>query len=667
VRVALGLVLLAVAGGAGGLALAADGGGHPGTRTVKTTVQMRRVCPQRVFSRPVIDPAGQPDAGVLAAFGVLRRPATPADAVPAAVLRRLSPFVDGVLSGAARLVRGDAPGTRVWMVPVRVANRAPPLPAAGCRPRPWIVKQPRATPRRRALRRRATHPSQRAARARGHTRLSGLRTVPSHRRLPAGPIPPPAVRHVPGLRPLAPGLTHSHLQRVPMTPQPGVVFLSESDDGPSQAYPLDAVHEGVGVSGNFCAGPSRDMLAFSGPAADGVASVTVVNRDGSSVQADVTNNVYVLMLAKPATAAAGPDHLEWTDATGTSRTAHVYAGRGATIHCAPLPDFSVGRRVAPSRAPIELALPTPPGTPGMPALVTLVRHVGSNTTCAATGTPDGERGVHEDVTSSISCFSAPTIRNRRFMLRATRMTGDRTLLTGMVDRRIVRWLTVERGPSPEQGAFRMSPSRSGVVTAVFHGSFLHGATWTVTAALRERGRILVSRPVKVRLRSGSPPPAPTSPARRVDPVLLARYAVLRRPRTPADVMPANALGLSNVDVNPLFSRLAAAAGSTRVYVVPGDQDLCLVSVQPHGSTGACTRATPDMDQPVSIQGGGPRGARRWIVLFVDGTRDVRGIFRGGVTRSYTPRDNVIILVTRPGRGLRALRFTTSDGTRHTLF
>jgi hypothetical protein len=644
VRVALGVVLLALAGGAGGLALAADGGGHPGTRTVKTQT-LRTTCPPPRPPQPTVDPTGQPDPGVLAAFGVLRRPATPADAVPASLLRHLPPFVDGVLSGAARLVRVDAPGTRVWIVPVRVANRMV-LPPRGC-------AQSRAAQR-------PHHPQRRRLRSPFTPDALPARAVPSR------PVPP---RLRPSL-PVPPPRAPSHFDRVPRTPQPGIVFVSDGDDGPSQSFSLDQVRGGIGISGNLCAGPSRDMLAFSGPVIDGVTSVTVVNRDGSSVQADVTNNVYVLMLAKPATADAGPDRLQWTDPTGVQRSFRIFSGRGATVHCAPLPDFSVGRRVGPSRAPIELSLPTPPGTPGMPALVTLVRHVGPNTTCAVTGTPDGERGVHENVTSSISCFSAPTIRNRRFMLRAARMTGDRTLLTGMVDRRIVRWLTVERGPSPEQGAFRMNPSRSGVVTVVFHGSHLHGASWTVTAALRERGRILVSKPVELRLSPGHPPPESAKRAKAINPKLLAQYAVFRRPRNAADVFPHRSLfGGLRIDANPAFSRRVATSGEVRVYVVPGDHDVCLIEVSPRGSSGGCgsVEGSADGRRPMGSFGSSGHGAHRYVALLADGTSDVVGTFAGGVTRTLTPHDNVLVLVTHRGHGLRSVRFTAPDGSRHRLF
>jgi hypothetical protein len=156
-RVRLGLLVLAALGAiaAGGLVAAAGGSGAasrpPASRPLPASPLpaapfpasplMALAAPTRLAPPVQVGPCRRPATGspaqapsreLLATFGVLRRPATSADSLPAEAAKALEARgleMEG--AGAARLLRTGPDGGRAWVVPVRDA-RGP----LSCFPRP---------------------------------------------------------------------------------------------------------------------------------------------------------------------------------------------------------------------------------------------------------------------------------------------------------------------------------------------------------------------------------------------------------------------------------------------------------------------------------------------------------------------------------------------------
>lgn len=98
-------------------------------------------------------------------------------------------------------------------------------------------------------------------------------------------------------------------------------------------------------------------------------------------------------------------------------------------------------------------------------------------------------------------------------------------------------------------------------------------------------------------------PGSAAPADSIDPQAASELGALRRPRGEGDALPAEAAG-SVADsalsgANPQLSRRALSRGGRTVYLVPGRQSVCLVTVDGSGTVstgcthlGQITESTP---------------------------------------------------------------------------
>jgi len=273
-------------------------------------------------STPKAEPVPQ---SILDAFGVLRRDATDADALPKAALdalraRGLEPFDPA----AARLLRTTAAGGHAWVVPVRdvgdqrLAVLRCALPAAAV-PAPVPVL-PRAARRaaRKALRA-VPAPGVRAplpARPRAATTPVPPATEPA----PAVTTPPAATAPATPTAPQRPLTATAPAPAAPTpakaTPHPGLAVVA-LDGAPAGAGGRleDLVRGREPVAIDPCGGPNRDMLSVSGIVPDGVAAAFLTSPDGTAVRADVTDNAYAFVVPRAKT----PEerYVVWTGGDGT--------------------------------------------------------------------------------------------------------------------------------------------------------------------------------------------------------------------------------------------------------------------------------------------------------------------------------------------------------------
>jgi hypothetical protein len=111
---------------------------------------------------------------------------------------------------------------------------------------------------------------------------------------------------------------------------------------------------------------------------------------------------------------------------------------------------------------------------------------------------------------------------------------------------------------------------------------------------------------------------------------VAHYAVLRRPRTPADQLPvgSRAMALGNTtqfDANPALARRVGGGGQARFWLVPGERSVCVVEASRGNRGGSVGCGSTDQaglcngHQPMgstSYAAIGPRGhARRGLRVF----------------------------------------------------
>ncbi|WP_027007735.1 hypothetical protein [Conexibacter woesei] len=205
---------------------------------------------------------------LLHAFGILRRAATPDDALPkdalqALRIRGLEPFDPA----AARLVRTTPDGGRAWVVPTRDVPNTPGCGVAALVP-PAVVYNPKTpTP------------------------------------LPALPAPVPATP----TRPAKP-------QKA--TPHPGLalVALGGAPVGAGGRYE-DLIRGREDVALDPCGGPGHDMLSVSGLVPDGVPAAFLTSPDGTAIRADVKDNAYTFVV--PRSARAETRYVVWTGGDGT--------------------------------------------------------------------------------------------------------------------------------------------------------------------------------------------------------------------------------------------------------------------------------------------------------------------------------------------------------------
>ncbi|HWH95587.1 MAG TPA: hypothetical protein VNT03_17130 [Baekduia sp.] len=204
------------------------------------------------------------------------------------------------------------------------------------------------------------------------------------------------------------------------------------------------------------------------------------------------------------------------------------------------------------------------------------------------------------------CVAGTVYDDEHFFASAQRAArfGDRALLTGVADPRTVRWIEVES----DDGGFLVRSSRSGAFFVAYRGSLPDGKQWKVRAALKGRRPIPFTAYRTVTLpptRTGVAPPG----------------AVFRRPRTAHDALPHRAGRplFSEGDANPLLSRYLGSAHSVRFYAIPGERDLCVVSIGRSGGGAGCGRAVVNAD-PATPAGGYRtfRGGALFYGLLTDG-------------------------------------------------
>jgi hypothetical protein len=260
---------------------------------------------------------------LLHAFGILRRAATPADALPRSALtalreRGLEPFDPA----AARLVRTTTGGGRAWVVPTRdvpdtTTCGASALPIAP----PAIVYNPKA---------------------------------------PAIALPVP----VPPRREAAPRGRAPRYKPDPARPGLALVGIGDAPVGAGGRYE-DLIRGREDVSVAPCSGPDHDMSSVSGLVPDGVPAAFLTSPDGTAIRADVRDNAYTFVVPMPTR--AEDRYVVWTGGDGTP-------------HVQPLPPTSYGIalrcnavRHLSSRLPTVSPSPVVPLFPA-PVAITPKRH-----------------------------------------------------------------------------------------------------------------------------------------------------------------------------------------------------------------------------------------------------------------------------------------------------
>ena len=227
-------------------------------------------------------PAAAPvPQNLLDAFGVLRRERADTDALPASAQkalrqRGLEPFDPA----AARLLRQTDDGGRAWVVPVRdVPANAGVLFEMACVTRTLSNQRQALAQTMRAR--------QRARARRGRPRLV----------TPPAPVPTPNSTDKP-------------------MPHPGLAIIAlDGAPGGAGGRLEDLVRGREPVAIDPCGGPNRDMLSVSGMVPDGIVAAFLTSPDGTAVRADVKDNAYAFVVARPKR--AEQRYVVWTGGDGT--------------------------------------------------------------------------------------------------------------------------------------------------------------------------------------------------------------------------------------------------------------------------------------------------------------------------------------------------------------
>lgn len=136
------------------------------------------------------------------------------------------------------------------------------------------------------------------------------------------------------------------------------------------------------------------------------------------------------------------------------------------------------------------------------------------------------------------------------------------------------------------------------------------------------------------------------------------FAALRRPRTPADVLPSGRQWTSRRDhVDDHASRLVFSHGSSRMWLVPGQHTACLVGT--HGLGAGCTTGAAAVERGFVAGIIGRKGPWRWQGLLPDDARNLHVAFADGSTRRVAVNQSGAFLVrlSRPAD----LRYSTASG------
>jgi hypothetical protein len=249
---------------------------------------------------------------LLHAFGILRRAATPADALPRSALmalrgRGLEPFDPA----AARLVRTTADGGRAWLVPTRDVPDSTTCGTSALLAPPAIVYNPK---------------------------------------IPSIVTPAPLVPR----REAAPGTRTTTRYK----PHPGLalVALGDAPYGAGGRYE-DLIRGREAVSVAPCSGPAHDMLSVSGLVPDGVPAAFLTSPDGTAIRADVKDNAYNFVVPMPTR--AEDRYVVWTGGDGTPHVQPLQpTAYGSVLRCSTIRHLT-GRIPAVSPSPFPPFLSTP--------------------------------------------------------------------------------------------------------------------------------------------------------------------------------------------------------------------------------------------------------------------------------------------------------------------
>jgi hypothetical protein len=405
-----------------------------------------------------------------------------------------------------------------------------------------------------------------------------------------------------------------------------------------------------------CFGLSGELLHVGVLLPGSVQEASLLARDGSSVQAKVSDGYAEFVLPLRDAAASRSRTLVWLDAAGARHREPVELP-GLAVHCPPA-QMSVGMPVG-RAGERELRL--------APLYATGARFVVTVRTT--------RRGICVRVPGApVQPCLAPSVLSRQQGLQsyAFRLPHGVTVLDGLADPSSIRAIRVRRVGWPSGMRVTLPLSRSGAFALAERGRFVHGGAWQLRAILRS-GRPGTLRSV------GIGPALGGYPAARIAEQLVAHYAVLRRPRTKADELPLTGAGLGSVggasnqfDVNPAFSRLVGRGGHARFWLVPGERSLCLVEAS-NGNRGGSV-GCGSTDQPGYYNGHAPMGSGtysaprrgtgrrhfRVFVLLPDGCTEARLERDGRTVRRLAIRTNgVVVSVSHGGR----VSWRTPDGTR----
>lgn len=150
----------------------------------------------------------------------------------------------------------------------------------------------------------------------------------------------------------------------------------------------------------------------------------------------------------------------------------------------------------------------------------------------------------------------------------------------------------------------------------------------------------------------------------VQPNLAAGFAVLHRPRVAADRVPDWAPGraATQTQVDPALSRLALQTNDARIYLVPGSNELCMVTADVTGTASACTTATAALTrQPAVVEWLG--SGYRVYAMQPDGTSNAVVTLADGTSVSLTEGQGVGVATVNEKP--TSLTWTTATGTTQT--
>ena len=404
-----------------------------------------------------------------------------------------------------------------------------------------------------------------------------------------------------------------------------------------------------------CAGDG-ELIHVGALFAGHVSEASLLAPDGSSVQATVSDGYAEFLLPLRDAPVHRTRVLQWTDDGGATRRQQVLLP-GVAVHCAPAP-MSVARAVGGSPSALRL-VPLLGDGPRLPVRLT----ARDQQTCVRVGSTPGQ-----------PCADRGALSNQDGLAGwGARLQGGTLVLAGLADPSTISAIRVRRVGWPSGMRVTLPVSNSGAFALAERGTFVHGAAWQLRTILHS-GRPGVLRSV------GLGPSLGGAKASRIAEQLVAHYAVLRRPRTPADVLPAGNRAIrlgatTQFDANPAYARRVGRGGHPRFWLVPGQRSVCVVEVgdgNRGGGVGCGSTDWPGLYDGHKPMGSttyaavGPRGhARRRSLVFVllpDGSSDARFVHGRSVRRLGIHANGVVLLTRHGGR----ISWGAPDGSRHSL-